>query len=178
MKSKIVFVWDFDGVIALTPHEEAWRQASLKYGIQGFDSSFYASYVSGRPRLEGAKNILEKLAPDLLARRGEEILKEFADYKTKIYLDMVSRGEYRVNWKVVEFIQSSRKEGFLQILASASKNVLYIATREKIGESRLSDLFDFDVSGKGASKLEVFKAAFSEALRITSGRISCVVFFD
>ena len=172
------FVWDFDGVIALTPHEEAWRIACAKYGIEGFDSNFYSSYVSGRPRLEGARNILERLAPWLLREKGEGVVEEFADFKTRIYLQLVERGDYKVNVDVVRFIQAAREEGVLQILASASRNVLVIAERERVGGRRLIDLFDADVSGRGSSKLDVFALAREEAVRLARGKLSCLVFFD
>lgn len=178
MKGKAAFVWDFDGVIALTPHEEAWRMACMKYGIEGFDSDFYSGFVSGRSRLEGARNILERLAPWLLQERGGRIVEEFADFKTEIYLRLVEKGNYKVNKNVVWFIRAAREEKILQILASASKNVLLIAEREKVDNRKLIELFDADVSGKESTKLGVFLLAKEEALKLARGDLSCLVFFD
>ncbi len=178
MRAKTAFVWDFDGVIARTPHEEAWRLACEKWGVKGFTGEFYALYVSGKPRLEGARNILERLAPSLLRERGEAAVEEFAEDKTRIYLGLVESGRYSVNWSVVKFIEASKQLGVLQVLASASRNVLLIATREYIGGRRLLDLFDADVSGTGRSKVEVFARAVGEALRLSGGSLGCAVFFD
>jgi len=68
MKARSAFVWDFDVVIAQTPHKEAWGLACEKWGVKGFTDEFYALYVSGKPRLESSRNILEKLALELLLR--------------------------------------------------------------------------------------------------------------
>jgi len=172
------FVWDFDGVIALTPHEDAWRIACEHWGIRGFSSRFYSRYVSGRPRLEGARNILEMLSPDLLSERGEGVVEEFAEYKTRIYRRLVEEGKYHVNWSVIGFILEARAGGIMQVLASASRNVLVLAERVRVGGLRLEELFDADVSGKGSSKLEVFRRAVEEVRSCTSADTGCIVFFD
>jgi len=171
-------VWDFDGVIAQTPHKEAWGLACEKWGVKGFTDEFYALYVSGKPRLEGARNILERLAPELLHRGGERIVEDFAEEKTSIYVDLVNRGMYALNTSVLEFIKASRTLGVIQVLASASRNVLLIAEREYAGEKRIIDLFDADVSGTGKSKVEVFARAKSVAEELSGGRLGCLVFFD
>uniref|UniRef100_A0A7J3X6V4 HAD family phosphatase n=1 Tax=Thermofilum pendens TaxID=2269 RepID=A0A7J3X6V4_THEPE len=177
MPRSAAFVWDFDGVIVLTPHEDAWRLACEHWGIRGFSHEFYSRYVSGRPRLEGARNILENLAPHLLAERGGSVVEEFAEYKTRVYLRLVEEGRYSVNWGVVSFICKARAGGITQVLASASRNVLVLAERVRVGGLKLAELFDADVSGKGSSKREVFRRALQEVFsRVRSAE--CIVFFD
>ena len=54
---ELAFLFDVDGVIAETPHEQAWRDAALEWGIIGpaFDfTRFYADHVAGEPGNTGA----------------------------------------------------------------------------------------------------------------------------
>jgi beta-phosphoglucomutase-like phosphatase (HAD superfamily) len=56
-----VMLFDVDGVIAETPHEEAWKNAALECKIvpPGFDfSEFYVKCVAGEPGERGAYAIL------------------------------------------------------------------------------------------------------------------------
>jgi len=162
----IALIWDFDGVLVFTPHEEAWRRAARKYGAD-IDHDFYVNYVSGKPRYEGAHNILEltgiyeKCGADTEEKK-KKLLHEFAEFKNKIVNDMFDRGEYEVNWNAVEFLMETKKAGIKNALASASKNATKLAKKVKVGEITLADLFDVNVSGKAPSKKEVFKLAIDE----------------
>jgi len=170
------FVWDFDGVIVETPHEKAWRIACERLGITGFTSNFYHEYVSGKPRLEGAWNILSKLANRSPSQTEVETL---ASLKTNIYLELIEKGEYQLRTDVIRFIQRARLEGIIQVLASASRNVhrLIEVERKKSG-LELAVLFDIDVSGSGATKKEVFKNAIEKLKKIFHENIECILFFD
>lgn len=175
---RVAFIWDFDGVVVETPHEKAWRLACEKWGIKGFTHEFYSKYVSGRPRLEGALNIVSLLKHQGL--RDRKVLEEaeiFAELKTRIYIELLQSGEYRVRRDVVGFIQAARREGIIQILASASKNVGLLQGVELTPGTKLSDLFDVDVSGSADSKLGVFSNAAAKARELL-GELTCVVFFD
>ncbi|MEM4445255.1 MAG: HAD family phosphatase [Thermofilum sp.] len=176
---RVAFIWDFDGVVVETPHEKAWALACKAWGISGFTREFYDKYVSGRPRLEGAANILSYLkhgGRPPSAERLEEV-ERFAELKTRIYLELLSRGEYRVRVDVVRFIQESRREGALQVLASASKNVRLWQDVEMVPGIRLDNLFDANVSGSAPTKLGVFSNAVVKARELL-GEPECLVFFD
>jgi len=61
---KFAFLFDVDGVIAETPHEESWKEAAIEYELIGknFDfTCFYQKFVAGIPGLKGARAILEGL---------------------------------------------------------------------------------------------------------------------
>jgi len=162
----IALIWDFDGVLVFTPHEEAWRRAAREYGAD-IDHGFYVNYVSGKPRYEGAHNILEltgiyeKYGADTEEKK-KKLLHEFAEFKNKIVNDMFDRGEYEVNWNAVGFLMETKKAGIKNALASASKNATNLAKKVKVGEITLADLFEVNVSGKAPSKKEVFKLAIDE----------------
>ncbi len=164
-------IWDFDGVLVFTPHEEAWRRAAEHYGAGGFDHGFYVRYVSGKPRYEGAHNILQLLgiyekfgATD--GEKRQKLLHEFAEFKNRLVNEMFERGEYGINEAAIEFLVKSRKLGVRHALASASKNATKLAERIKVNMEGnpvpLGSLFDINVSGMAPTKKEVFKLAVEE----------------
>ncbi|WFO74655.1 HAD family phosphatase [Desulfurococcaceae archaeon MEX13E-LK6-19] len=178
-----VFIWDFDGVIVFTPHEEAWRIAAETYGAKGFTHDFYLKHVAGRPRFEGGHAILELLgvykAKGLVdSESKKKLLREFTNFKNKVFRELIERGVYEVNWSVIDFIIRAKREGIIQVLASASKNASPIAYKVIIkGYGVLANLFDIDVSGTGRSKEEVFKNAV-EYVKENYGTIDCAIVFD
>jgi len=177
-----MFIWDFDGIIVFTPHELAWKIASEAYGIRGFTSEFYRKYVSGRPRIEGGKIILEKLGyfneKKLSDKDREEEIKKFTNFKNRVFRELVEKGFFKVNWAAIGFIIKAKEHGIFQVLASASRNVHIIADRIVVkGYGKLTELFDVDVSGSGRTKDEVFKRAV-DVVRRKRIKIRCIVVFE
>lgn len=175
---KIAVLWDFDGVIVFTPHEEAWRLAAARYGIADFTSEFYFKFVAGRPRLEGAREVLERFG--LLAGLDEEsraeLIRKFAEEKNAIFNELVSRGRYAVNYDALDFIERSRamrSAEFVHILASASRNVMRLSKLISVRGRTLSDFFDVDVSGASTSKKEIFAIGVEKA-----GERDCIIAID
>lgn len=160
----VALIWDFDGVIVFTPHERAWRIAAQRYGISGFTSEFYRRYVSGRPRLEGARNILQLLG-GYSGRELEQLVGEFAELKNQIFNELAENGEIEVNRGALDFILRTREvePAFRHILASASRNAPKLSSRLSHRGRPLLSFFDVDVSGSGASKREVFERAVKAA---------------
>lgn len=176
------FIWDFDGIIVFTPHEEAWRIAAETYGAKGFTTEFYQKHVSGKPRLEGGKAILELLGVYKVLginneKDKERILIEFTNYKNKIFKELIKKGKYQVNLDAIEFIKRSKRYGIIQVLASASRNARFIADTIKINNERLSKMFDIDLSGKGLSKKEIFKKAIEHVIE-QYGVLDCGIVFE
>ncbi len=174
----VAVLWDFDGVVVLTPHEKAWRLACEKYRIEGFTSEFYHEYVSGRPRYEGARAILQAFGVlrGLSEEERERLVLEFGDLKNRLYWELLERGEYVVNEEVVDFIEKTRRitgHSFRHVLASASKNVSRLASTVRVRGKVLSLFFNFDVSGSGSTKSEVFRNGLRAA-----GEFDCAVAID
>ncbi|MEZ0345300.1 MAG: HAD family phosphatase [Infirmifilum sp.] len=164
MIASIAIIWDFDGVVVFTPHEKAWELAAEKLGVTGFTSEFYRSLVSGRPRLEGARNIVKYLHGEDAPERLEELARKLAEVKNDIFLSLVEQGEVELNSEVLDFIARTRvhpRVRFLNILASASKNASRIAEVLSYGGNPLKMYFDVDVSGSGATKRDVFANALA-----------------
>ena len=167
---RFAIIWDFDGVLVFTPHEEAWRRAAEHYGVMDFDHDFYVRYVSGKPRYEGADNILRlKGIYDKFARtpeEKEELLHEFAEFKNEIVNEMFRRKEYRINEGAINFLLKAKEAGIKHALASASKNAAKLAAQIDViymGQKKsLGALFDVNVSGLAPNKKLVFKMARKE----------------
>lgn len=178
-----VFIWDFDGVIVFTPHENAWKTASEIYGIKGFNHDFYVKYVSGRPRLEGGEMILELLG--FYEKHGindekakKRILLEFIELKNNIFRKLINQNIYKINWDVINFITRARNEGIVQVLASASRNALSIAYKILLPNNfPLINLFDINSSGSGSTKEEVFRNGLNMVLNKYVD-IKCGIVFD
>lgn len=175
---KIAVLWDFDGVIVFTPHEEAWRLAAARYGIAGFTSEFYFEFVAGRPRFEGAREVLERfgLLMGLDEESRAELIRKFAEEKNAIFNELVSRGRYVVNDDALDFIERSRamrSAEVVHILASASRNVARLSKLISMRGKALSDFFDLDVSGASTSKKEIFAIGVGKA-----GKCDCIIAID
>lgn len=176
---KIVVLWDFDGVIVFTPHEEAWRQTTLKYGISGFTSEFYHKFVSGRPRYEGARAILEILGglKQLDEKSRQDMVNKFAEEKNRVFNELISRGVYSVNYEVLEFIQRTRyypmEIVFSHVIASASRNVDFLVRRIIVNGISIQSFFDLNVSGFSSTK----KGVFEEGIR-AAGEADCYIAID
>ncbi len=175
---RIAILWDFDGVIVFTPHEEAWRLVALKYGITNFSSEFYHKYVSGKPRYEGARAVLEHfgLLRDLRDEEIQKIIHDFAEEKNTLFNDLISRGYFAVNKEAIEFVNRTKLDHeniFINILASASRNVSKLASNVYYGNKLIRDYFDYDVSGSGDTKKKVFE----NGIRIAKD-VNCVAVID
>lgn len=61
LATNVGFMWDIDGVVVDSLHEDAWRITAMKepWNVSGLSSDFYFAYVASRPRYEGGQNILQ-----------------------------------------------------------------------------------------------------------------------
>src|SRR5471032_3231329 len=59
-------IFDVDGVLLASPHEQAWREALVGFAEPRlFTTAMYQAHVAGKPRLSGARAALEALGvPD------------------------------------------------------------------------------------------------------------------
>lgn len=159
----IAMLWDFDGVVVNTPHEEAWRKTALKFGISDFTSEFYHKYVAGKPRIEGARVILEYhgLLQGLREEDANQFVLRFAEEKNKVFKELIMQGLYSINIDVLDFIEKtkylSERLKFIHVLASASKNVSELSKVITVNSKSVIEYFDIDVSGSASTKKGVFE---------------------
>lgn len=194
------FIWDIDGVIADSPHEESWRKVaeSPEWGLQGLTSDFYLKYVASKPRYEGAHNILEKLGGyekfnAKTEEQKDEILKRYAEQKNNLIKDLIEKGQFGVFESSVIFLLNAKEKNILCAAASASKNANSMLTKinaykiaEKhnlkysfLKEKYVYDLFDVNVCGVTVEngKAGLFKLAF-EKLKEKNPDVKIPVVFE
>jgi len=178
MLGKIIVLWDIDGVVLDTPHEEAWRTIALRWGAKEFTEEFYLKYVAGKPREEGAYNIMERLGLFKLHKcdvpeKRKQLLKNFCDEKDETFKQLILKGTYKVYEDALNAIIKLKENGLKNIAISASRNVLNILRRTPIRLKHyktLYDIFDDHICGIG-DKDKIFE----EALRRYRGLFYIVV---
>lgn len=159
-RNDYLFMFDIDGVVANTPHEDAWRIAACKWNLvppayKRFHK-FYVRRVAGEPGLIGAYNILEKLAPaggaSFFQRKsifGKEQRSRkavlFRNLKQKILAELL-KTHCEPFWEMADFIARLSNQGFLVAAVSSSENAdAVLSALSKIRHSRIKG-FSFSIS--------------------------------
>ncbi|MBU0614803.1 MAG: hypothetical protein KJ601_01815 [Nanoarchaeota archaeon] len=166
----IIYLFDVDGVIAETPHEEAWRQAAIEWG--GIDSdydftAFYAARVAGEPGLIGAKNILAELRQSpcdrsLHEKKGGDLGQLAEDFRNakQVHIDqLIGQDRFRVFDDVAKIIMECKDDTRMIGAVSSSENARTILQKIKVDKiagqigfcypanTSLYDLFDATALG-------------------------------
>ena len=184
-------IFDVDGVLVDSPHERAWRdtlqelmetrwsdvRSSSAYAPDRFTSRVYQDVVSGKPRLSGARAVLDHFGvPD----SGERAT-FYAARKQERVLELIRAGEFEPFQDALRFVLAVTRRGLRTAAASSSKNAGLMLEQIRVDASgrRLSDVFAADLSGRdyarGKPDPEIFLAA-AEALGLAPGE--CFVVED
>jgi beta-phosphoglucomutase-like phosphatase (HAD superfamily) len=184
-------IFDVDGVLIDSPHEKAWRE-SLRELMQSdwsdirdrttwtpdaFTSLVYDRYVSGKPRMAGARAALDYFNVPDAAKRVDE----YASRKQAMVVSLIEAGDFTAYPDALRFVITVKDAGALIADASSSKNAgLFLskirldtfAAEQGIKSSTLRpglsllDYFDVDVSGRdfahGKPDPEIFLTAAKE----------------
>ncbi len=165
-------IFDVDGVLVASPHELAWQEALYElmttawadvapatgYAPERFTSAVYQEFVAGKPRLAGARAVLEYFRVPQLEQR----VLEYAERKQDRLVQLIEAGAFREFPDAVRFALALHACGLRLAAASSSKNARGLLQRVLLApyraqentEHRSSDapetlfeLFDVDVSG-------------------------------
>ncbi|MDD7965063.1 HAD family hydrolase [Actinomycetospora lemnae] len=173
-------IFDVDGVLVDSPHEEAWRE-SLRELMEGpwsdivdqtswspekFTPTLYHERMSGKPRTAGATAALEYFGVPDIERR----VQEYGEYKQEMIIRLISEGRFSAYDDAVQFVVSVKQSGIPIAAASSSKNAKLFLERVDLSrfgaEGNLHGYFDVDVSGRdfaqGKPNPEIFLTAASE----------------
>ncbi|MEE2032490.1 HAD family hydrolase [Rhodococcus chondri] len=197
-------IFDVDGVLVASPHEQAWRESLCElmtgewsavrdrttWSEDAFSSQVYRQVMSGKPRMSGALAGLQYFGvPDATERAPV-----YADLKQRVLLRLIDERRFHAYPDALRFVLAVRGAGMAIAAASSSKNAhrflrairldLFAressAGRERLPEGMtLLDAFDADLSGRdfaqGKPNPEIFLAAAAE---LDVAPSACVVVED
>jgi beta-phosphoglucomutase-like phosphatase (HAD superfamily) len=138
-------IFDVDGVLVASPHEQAWRESLSGFADPGgFTTEFYQAKVAGKPRMDGARATLEALGgPGAAARTAE-----YAANKQALIDRLIAEGKFKAFPDAVRFAAALHAAGLRLALASSSKNVGAMFRHLHLPDGRpLLAIFDADLSG-------------------------------
>jgi beta-phosphoglucomutase len=170
-------IFDVDGVLLASPHEQAWREALV--GLvepSRFTTEMYQAQVAGKPRLAGARSALDALGVKDAAGQTAG----YAGRKQTRLEELIAAGTVSAFPDALRFLRSVRAMGWRMAVASSSKNAngMMRSIRFDSGEGLL-DIFDVNVCGRdlrhGKPDPEIFLLAAS-ALHIEPAQ--CLVVED
>jgi beta-phosphoglucomutase-like phosphatase (HAD superfamily) len=201
-EKEVGLIWDIDGVVVDSPHEQAWRITAQKpdWGVSDLSSEFYFTYVAGRPRYEGANIILEKKS--VYERLGlnttrlkRKALDEFCKQKNKLIRELIKEKRFSVFTSSIIFLLEAKTKGLRHAAASASKNAKdllmltdLIQFREEFGpqydfikeDDTLYSVFDVDTCGLDlqGGKMEIFQVAAQKLKEKSDNEINHFIVFE
>jgi beta-phosphoglucomutase len=166
-------IFDVDGVLVDSPHERAWREAfqemmegewadirdQTTYSPEKFTAQVYQQVMSGKPRMEGARAVIDYFG----VPEPESRVQAYADRKQAMVIELIEAGEFEAYPDALRFALEMKNAGIPTAAASSSKNaglfLRQIRLDEFADEQGLSydfvtegltllDFFDVDISGR------------------------------
>jgi beta-phosphoglucomutase-like phosphatase (HAD superfamily) len=167
-------IFDIDGVVLDTPHEQAWREAldqlmaglwrelapSTTYAPGRFTSAVYQEHVAGKPRDAGAA---AALAYFHVADPDGSRTHQYAQLKQALLERLAAAGDFHAYDDALRFLLRVKAAGVRTCAASSSKNADAFLRAVNVGafcaqqgltypfvseRTTLLDLFDADVDGE------------------------------
>jgi beta-phosphoglucomutase len=184
-------IFDVDGVLVDSPHEQAWREGlqqlmenewsdirpQTSYAPERFTPEVYQKEMSGKPRYAGAQAVLEYFGVPDAQRRAIE----YGDRKQLMIVELIEAKEFEEYPDALRFVLAVKQAGILVAAASSSKNAgafLRLVRLDEFAEKEglsydllrpgytLLDILDADVSGRdfeqGKPHPEIFLTAAEE----------------
>ncbi|MGE5442115.1 MAG: HAD family hydrolase [Bacteroidota bacterium] len=194
-------IFDVDGVLVASPHERAWQEAlaelmqgewreiapATSYAPGRFDTAVYQAHVAGKPRMSGARAVLDYFGVPEAARRAIE----YGERKQRRIRDLIAAGEFVAFVDALRFLVELRARHVRTAAASSSKNANDFMRQIRVGrfvpeterlaggaEQTLLELFDANVCGRdvrGKPYPDIFLLA-AEELEVAPAE--CVVVED
>ncbi len=184
-------IFDVDGVLVDSPHQKAWRDSLRElmesdwgdirdrttWSPDAFTPHVYQAYISGKPRMSGARAALGYFKVPGAGKRAAD----YAQRKQQMVVRLIEAGDFTAYPDALRFVIAVKDAGLLIADASSSKNAgLFLrkirldsfAREQGISSPSLRpglsllDYFDADVSGRdfahGKPDPEIFLTAAHE----------------
>ena len=164
-------IFDVDGVLVDSPHEQAWREAlqqlmenewadvrdQTSYAPEKFTPEVYQRVMSGMPRYAGARAVLEYFGvPD-----PEERAQEYGDRKQVMIVELIEAGQFHAYPDALRFVLAVKDAGLRISAASSSKNANAFLERIRLDEFLAEEGLDYDFVKPGYTLLDTLDANVS-----------------
>lgn len=164
-------IFDVDGVLVDSPHEQAWRDAlrelmegqwsdvrdQTAWSPDAFTPQVYQGVLSGKPRMSGALAALEHFeVPDA----GERV-EAYAERKQAMVIELIEAGEFTAYPDALRFILAVRASGVEVAAASSSKNAGLFLEQIRLDEFASENGLEYDFLRPGQTLLDFFDADVS-----------------
>ena len=159
-------IFDVDGVLVDSPHEAAWRDTfralmegewadirdQTSWTAEAFTPEVYQQVLSGKPRLEGARDALEHFGvPDVDSR-----VEPYADRKQDMVVELIEAGRFSAYPDALRFLLAVKDAGIVIAAASSSKNAGLFLRRIRLDEFAEQDGLSYDWLADGLTLLDAF----------------------
>jgi beta-phosphoglucomutase-like phosphatase (HAD superfamily) len=164
-------IFDVDGVLVDSPHEEAWREGlkelmenewsdirdQTAYSPEKFTPEIYQKVMSGKPRYAGAQDALEYFeVPD-----AEKRAQEYGDNKQKMIIELIEASQFYAYPDALRFILAVKDSGMRVGAASSSKNANAFLERVRLDEFVEEEGLDYNFVTSGYTLLDILDANVS-----------------
>ena len=161
-------IFDVDGVLVDSPHERAWRETlqelmasdwhdlrpGTSYAPERFTGQVYQELVSGKPRMSGARAIMEHFrVPNAEAMAGV-----YAELKQRRVIELARGGEFHAFRDALRFILAVRAAGIRVAAASSSKNAALFLGAIRLDTFAAEDTRGYDFLRPGVTLLDILDA--------------------
>jgi beta-phosphoglucomutase len=164
-------IFDVDGVLVDSPHEQAWReglqqlmenewreiQPQTSYAPEKFTPEVYQRVMSGKPRYAGAQAVLEHFGmPD-----PEERAREYGDRKQVMIVELIEASQFHAYPDALRFVLAVKDAGLRIAAASSSKNANAFLERIRLDEFAEKEGLSYDFVRPGYTLLDILDANVS-----------------
>jgi beta-phosphoglucomutase-like phosphatase (HAD superfamily) len=164
-------IFDVDGVLVDSPHEEAWREGlrqlmenewsdirnETSYSPDKFTPRVYQQVMSGKPRYAGAEAALEHFGVPHAGERAQE----YGDRKQVMIEELIEAGEFYAYPDALRFILAVKAAGMKIAAASSSKNANAFLSQVRLDEFCEEEGLEYDFIERGYTLLDILDSNVS-----------------
>ena len=164
-------IFDVDGVLVDSPHEQAWREAlrqlmenewsdiwgQTSYAPGQFTPDIYQRLMSGKPRYAGARAVLEYFGVPDAERRAQE----YGDSKQEMIVELIEASQFYAYPDALRFVLAVKDAGLRIAAASSSKNANAFLERIQLDKFAEKERLSYDFVRPGYTLLDILDANVS-----------------